>query len=165
VIAFAMLGEGDKAASLLAMLNPINHSRTRSEAHRYKLEPYAVAADIYSMPPHVGRGGWSWYTGAAGWMYRAAVEYILGLRIEGAYLHFAPCIPKRWRSYEITFKHGTCCYEFTVENPDSVCEGIVSIEYDGVVVDEQPVRLALRDDGETHQVRVILGAERDRPHK
>src|SRR6185436_10544366 len=86
VIAFTLLGEGDKAAALLAMLNPINHSRSRSEAHRYKLEPYVVAADIYSQPPHVGRGGWSWYTGAAGWMYRAGVEHVLGLRIEGAFL-------------------------------------------------------------------------------
>ncbi|MBA3670111.1 MAG: DUF3131 domain-containing protein [Sphingomonas sp.] len=159
VIAFAMLGEGDKAASLLAMLNPINHSRTRSEAHRYKLEPYVVAADIYSNAPHVGRGGWSWYTGAAGWMYRAAVEHVLGLRIEGDYFHLAPCIPRRWRSYEIFVKHGTSRYEFTIENPDSVCTEVSFVEYDGVVVDERPIRLAMRDDGQTHRIRVTLGAE------
>ena len=83
VMAFAALGEGDKAAALFALLNPINHARTRSDVHRYKVEPYVVAADVYATPPHVGRGGWTWYTGSAGWMQRAGVESILGLRVRG----------------------------------------------------------------------------------
>jgi cyclic beta-1,2-glucan synthetase len=81
VMAFAALGEGDKAAALFAMLNPINHARTRADVHRYKVEPYVIAADIYSTAPHVGRGGWTWYTGSAGWMQRAGVESMLGLRL------------------------------------------------------------------------------------
>ncbi len=84
VIAYAMLGDGDRAFELFAMLNPINHASTRGGAHRYKIEPYVVPGDVYSEPPHVGRGGWSWYTGAAGWLYRAGIEYMLGIRVQGA---------------------------------------------------------------------------------
>ena len=83
VMAFAALGEGDKAAALFSLLNPINHARTRADVHRYKVEPYVVAADVYAAAPHVGRGGWTWYTGSAGWMQRAGVESILGLRLRG----------------------------------------------------------------------------------
>jgi len=165
VIAFTLLGEGDKAVNLLSMLNPINHSRNRPEAHRYKLEPYAVAADIYSQPPHVGRGGWSWYTGAAGWMYRAGVEHVLGLRIEGAFLHLDPCIPKHWRSYEMTLKRDTSCYEIVVENPNAVSKGIAHVEYDGVAMSECPLRIPLKDDGSIHTVKVTLGrAPKGQPH-
>ena len=95
-MAFAALGEGDKAAALFSLLNPINHARTRADVHRYKVEPYVVAADVYATAPHVGRGGWTWYTGSAGWMQRAGVESILGLRLEGDVLHLDPCIPKAW---------------------------------------------------------------------
>jgi cyclic beta-1,2-glucan synthetase len=159
VIAFTMLGQGDKAASLLTLLNPINHSRTRSEAHRYKLEPYVVAADVYSRPPHVGRGGWSWYTGAAGWMHRAGVEYVLGLRIEGEFLRLDPCIPAHWQGYEMTLRRDSSRYEIVVENPDSVQYGIATVEYDGVPVDERPVRLPLKADGEVHSIKITLGRE------
>ena len=96
VMAFAGLGEGDKAAALFWMLNPINHARTRVDMHRYKVEPYVVAADVYAVSGHVGRGGWTWYTGSAGWMQRAGVESILGLRIEGDKLRLDPCIPASW---------------------------------------------------------------------
>ena len=85
-MAFAALGEGDKAAELFSLLNPINHSRTPADAYRYKVEPYVVCADIYSTAPHVGRGGWTWYTGSAGWLQRAGVESLLGLRLRGAFL-------------------------------------------------------------------------------
>jgi cyclic beta-1,2-glucan synthetase len=94
VIAFAQLGEGDKAAELLAMLNPIQRSNTRAALHRYKVEPYVVSADVYAEPQHIGRGGWSWYTGSAGWMYRAALESILGFRVHGNALRIDPCIPE-----------------------------------------------------------------------
>ena len=90
VMAFAALGDGDRAADLFSLINPINHASTRSDVHRYKVEPYVVAADIYSVPPHIGRGGWTWYTGSAGWMYRAGVESILGLRIHGGILASRP---------------------------------------------------------------------------
>ena len=97
VMAFAALGEGDKAADLFSLLNPINHARTRSDVHRYKVEPYVVAADIYASAPHIGRGGWTWYTGSAGWMQRAGVESILGLRIRGASCISTPAFPKAGR--------------------------------------------------------------------
>jgi cyclic beta-1,2-glucan synthetase len=93
VIAFAQLGDGDKAADLFSMLNPINHASTRAAVHRYKVEPYVVSADVYSAPPHVGRGGRTWYTGSAGWMYRAGLEWILGFRVHGATLLIDPCVP------------------------------------------------------------------------
>ncbi|MEX2547052.1 MAG: glucoamylase family protein, partial [Chloroflexota bacterium] len=100
VLAFAALGDGDKAAELFSMLNPINHASTRAGVQRYKVEPYVMAADVYSEPPHVGRGGWTWYTGAAGWMYQAGVEWILGFRLRGTTLLLDPCIPRAWPGYE-----------------------------------------------------------------
>ena len=157
VIAHARLGEGDKAASLLAMLNPINHSLTQSEMHRYKVEPYVVAADVYSRPPHVGRGGWTWYTGAAGWMQRAGIEDILGLRIEGAWLRLDPCIPRHWSGFELTLRHGGAVYEFIVENPDGVCRGVARADCDGVALAVRPLRIAVRGDGKTCKIRVRLG--------
>ncbi|MGH7487870.1 MAG: GH36-type glycosyl hydrolase domain-containing protein, partial [bacterium] len=92
VLAFAALGDGDKAGELFSLLNPINHASTRAGVYRYKVEPYVVAADIYAESPHVGRGGWTWYTGSAGWMYRAGIEWILGFRLRGSVLHLDPCI-------------------------------------------------------------------------
>ena len=105
MIAFAALGDGDKAGELFSILNPINHASTRAGVHRYKVEPYVVAADVYAEPPHVGRGGWTWYTGSAGWMYRAGLEWILGFRLRGAALHIDPCIPRAWRGFEIAFRY------------------------------------------------------------
>ena len=101
VVAFAMLGEGDKAVELFNLLSPIHHASRRANLHRYKVEPYAVAADVYSRPPHVGRGGWTWYTGAAGWLYRAGLEWILGFRKQGSALRIDPCIPRDWKRFEI----------------------------------------------------------------
>ena len=158
VIAFTLLGEGDKAGGLLSMLNPINHSRSRPEAHRYKLEPYAVAADIYSQPPHIGRGGWSWYTGAAGWMYQAGIQHVLGLRIEGEFLHLDPCIPKHWPSYDMTLKRDSTCYEIAVQNPNGVSKGIAHAEYDGIAILQYPLRIPLKDDGSIHTIKVTLGS-------
>ena len=105
VIAFAQLGQAEKAAELFSMLNPINHATTRVSVHRYKVEPYVIAADIYSVAPHVGRGGWTWYTGSAGWMYRAGLESILGFQLQGSRLKIAPCIPANWPGFEIVFKY------------------------------------------------------------
>ena len=157
VMAFAALGNGDKAASLFAMLNPINHSRTRADAHRYKVEPYVAAADIYSMEPHVGRGGWTWYTGSAGWLQRAAVESILGLRLRGASLEINPCIPTAWKGFEATVKHRSSRYRVSVENPDGVSRGVASCELDGVAIGAAPTRVSLVDDGGLHKIKVRLG--------
>src|SRR5208282_1429726 len=157
VMAFAALGEGDKAQALFALLNPINHARTRSDVHRYKVEPYVVAADIYASPPHIGRGGWTWYTGSAGWMQRAGTESILGLRIHGAFLHLDPCIPKSWATFEMTVRRQSAQYEITVDNPAGVSRGICFAEMDGVEIAERPLRLRIVDDSAVHRVRVRLG--------
>jgi cyclic beta-1,2-glucan synthetase len=162
VFAFASLGQGDRAAALYSMLNPINHARTRAQVHRYKVEPYVVAADIYSVAPHVGRGGWTWYTGSAGWMYRAGLEAILGFKVHAASLILAPCIPKSWPRFEIAFKYLGSRYEIAVENPDGVNRGVNAVQLDGNAVADAihagEVRLALIDDAKLHRVRVVLGA-------
>jgi cyclic beta-1,2-glucan synthetase len=157
VIAFATLGDGDKAADLFSLINPINHSRTRASIQRYKVEPYVIAADVYSEAPHVGRGGWTWYTGSAGWMYRAGIESILGLRLQGAFLRLEPCIPRHWPRINLVFRYGSTRYEIVVENPRGVCRGITHVELDGQPLSEGPIRVPLRDDGVTHRIRAVLG--------
>ncbi len=157
VIAFTKLGQGDRAASLFSMLNPINHNSTRRGLQQYKVEPYAVAADIYSVAPHVGRGGWTWYTGAAGWLYRAGLESILGFRKQGDHLLLTPCIPTQWRRFEITFRHASARYEIAVENPNGVSRGVVSTVVDDTPLPDGASRILLQDDGATHRVRVTLG--------
>ena len=157
VMAFAALGDGDKAVDLFSLLNPINHARTRADVLRYKVEPYVVAADVYAAPPHVGRGGWTWYTGSAGWMQRAGVESILGLRIRGAFLHLDPCIPKAWATFEMTVRRQSARYEIVVDNPAGVSRGVRFAEVDGVEITERPLRLRMADDGAVHRVRVTLG--------
>ncbi len=157
VQAFAKLGDGDKAAELLSLLNPINHARTWAAAQRYKVEPYVVCADVYSVPPHVGRGGWTWYTGAAGWMYRAGLESILGFYVEGTTLRLDPCVPQAWRDFEIVFCHHTTRYEVFVENHAGVCRGIARLELDHQALPHGSTHITLVDDGAIHHVRVILG--------
>jgi len=156
VMAFAALGEGDKANELFSILNPINRTSTRAGVHRYKVEPYVAAADVYAEPPHVGRGGWTWYTGSAGWMYRAGLEWLLGFRVRGAFLHLDPCIPRAWRRFEITFRYHASRYEITVENPRGVTRGISGLEVDGVPL-PPGASLSLVADGATHRVRAVLG--------
>jgi cyclic beta-1,2-glucan synthetase len=159
VIAFAMLGDGDRAGELFSLINPINHALTADAARRYAVEPYVVAADVYSEPPNVGRGGWTWYTGSAGWMYRAGLERILGFRVQAEDL--VPCIPSGWPGFDIAFRHGSARYDIHVENPAGVSRGIARAELDGVALPEvRPgagARLRLVDDGKTHHLRVILG--------
>src|SRR5262249_21533914 len=157
VIAFAALGEGDKAGELFAILNPINHASTRAGLHRYKVEPYVAAADIYAESPHVGRGGWTWYTGSAGWMYRAGVESILGFRLRGASLHLDPCIPHAWPGYSVTFRYHSARYELTVENPRGASQGVTRVEIDGQLVAGGVREIPLADDAKTHRIRVVLG--------
>jgi cyclic beta-1,2-glucan synthetase len=157
VMAFAALGQGDEAAALFSLLNPVNHARTRSDVHRYKVEPYVVAADVYANATHVGRGGWTWYTGSAGWMQRAGVESILGLRLEGDILRLDPCIPKAWPGFEMTVRFRSARYEIRVENPDRVCRGIVAATIDGIAILAQPFSLRMQDDGNTHHVLIRLG--------
>ena len=157
VLAFAALGDGDKAAELFSILNPITHSSTPSQVDRYKVEPYVMAADVYTQPPHIGRGGWTWYTGSASWMYQAGVEWILGFRLRGKTLLMDPCIPHEWPGYEIDFRYQSARYEIVVENPQGVSRGVAASELDGQELPDGIAAIPLADDGITHQVRVVLG--------
>jgi cyclic beta-1,2-glucan synthetase len=155
VLAFARLGDGDRATSLFALLNPVNHSRTPEAVARYCAEPYVVAADVYSVNPHTGRGGWTWYTGSAGWMYRVGIEAILGITLRDGALQIDPCIPKAWPGFEAVVKRGRASYHIVVSNPAGVSCGVSRIEVDGIDVTGKGVPIAT--DGLEHVVRVILG--------
>jgi cyclic beta-1,2-glucan synthetase len=155
VMALARLGSGDEAFELFHLLNPINHARTRADAERYKVEPYVVAADVSAHAEHLGRGGWSWYTGSAGWMYRTGLEEILGLKARGDHCEVAPCIPAAWPGFELVWRYGRSQYRIEVKNPERRSRGVAHAERDGVRVD--PRRIPLVDDGATHRVVVVLG--------
>jgi len=159
VLAFAQLGDGDRAAELFALLNPVNRSSTRSGVHRYKVEPYVVAADVYSVSPHVGRGGWTWYTGSAGWMYRAGIEGLLGIRKRGEELSIQPCVPKGWPGFTAVFRHGAARYDITVNNPHGVSRGVSGMVVDGMVLEPGKTTVQLVDDGKRHSVTVTLGVD------
>jgi cyclic beta-1,2-glucan synthetase len=154
-MALAQLGNGDEAVEFFHMLNPINHTRTRAEVDRYKAEPFVVAADVYTRDPHLGRGGWTWYTGSAAWMYRLGLESILGLRPRGARFALAPCIPASWEGFRIRWSHGGCRYLIDVRNPDRRNRGVASATLDGVEVD--PGAIPLASDGAEHLLLVVMG--------
>jgi cyclic beta-1,2-glucan synthetase len=157
-LAFAMQGDGDKAYELLSMLNPISHSNSSTEMHRYKVEPYVACADLYTMPPHVGRGGWTWYTGSAGWMYRMALEGLLGFRVQGSNLALDPCIPHGWPGFEISFRYRSSRYDISVENPLGACRGVLAAKMDGeMLTGNKKLLIPLIDDGATHRLQVVLG--------
>ena len=154
-MAFAKLGDGDRATEMFDLINPINHTRNYREYAHYKLEPYVMAADVYSMHPHTGRGGWSWYTGSAGWMYQAGLSSILGLVKAGNNLVINPCIPGQWKEYSITYRHQSASYHIKVLNPDGLMTGIRSITMDGMLLTDNLIPVA--DDGITHEVIVTMG--------
>jgi cyclic beta-1,2-glucan synthetase len=155
-MATAALGDGNQAHRLFNRLNPINHTLTLADVARYKVEPYAVVADIYSKPPHAGRGGWSWYTGSAGWMQRVGVESILGVRIRHGRLVLDPVIPKDWPGFEVAIVWRSARYDITVQNPAGVSRGVVSITLDGTELPADQM-VTLVDDGASHRVEVKLG--------
>jgi cyclic beta-1,2-glucan synthetase len=155
-IAFAELGNGDKATELFRFMNPINRSNSRANVQRYKVEPYVVAGDIYAEPPHVGRGGWTWYTGSAGWLYRTGLEWILGFRVRGMILNIDPCIPRNWSGYSIDFRYHSALYKIKVENPSNVSRGVALTEMDGKLLPGAPT-IPLADDGAVHTIRIVLG--------
>lgn len=157
VLAHAKLGDGDAAHDLFAMLNPINHALTRHDTDRYKVEPYAVAADVYSTPPHAGRGGWTWYTGSAGWMYRAGIEGIIGLTRTGKTLCLNPCLPKSWPKLIVNITLGDARYSVNIHNPDASGSGIRSAVLDGVVLSAAHTGLAFPLQDGNHELTVVLG--------
>jgi len=153
--AFANLGDGDTAEELFRLINPIHRSDTPEKAAIYKVEPYVIAADVYGVAPHGGRGGWTWYTGSSGWMYRLGIEGILGLQREGNTLIFKPCIPKAWPGFAMSYRFGGTSYAIEVKNPEGVNRGVRTITLDGKPLDGEAIPLV--DDGGQHQVEVVLG--------
>ena len=162
VLAFARLGDGDRAVELFALLNPANQVRSAADVARYRTEPYVVAADVYSVAPHTGRGGWTWYTGSAGWMYRVGIEAILGITLQRGEINIDPCIPREWSGFEVTVRNGLggdTSVHITVENPQHVNRGVARLEFDGAAMAGTSVRMP--DDGRPHAVRVVLGQPAD----
>jgi cellobiose phosphorylase len=158
-MAFAALGERERAWEMATLINPLNHAQTKDDVATYKVEPYVIAADIYARSPHTGRGGWTWYTGSAGWMYRLIVEALLGVTIENGRLSIAPCVPAEWKGFTMRYRYRGTSYEITVEqSPTSAHTGVSAIT---ITLDGAPQSgggITLVDDGQTHQVRVDLRA-------
>jgi cyclic beta-1,2-glucan synthetase len=155
LMAIARQGNGDEAAELFHMLNPINHTRTPADVARYRTEPYVLDGDVYARPPHDGRGGWSWYTGSAGWLYRAGLESILGLRRTGSTFTVDPCIPSAWDRFSITWTNGRTSYQIVVTNPHRVWKGVTNAKLDGQAIDARAIPLT--DDGKSHIVELTMG--------
>ena len=155
LIAFSMLGDGERAGELFSLLNPINHSSTRAGLHKYKVEPYVAVGDVYAVPPHTGRGGWTWYTGSAGWMYRAGLESILGFHLQGNELKIDPCVPRWWREFQITYRRDRAVYNIKVENPMGFSRGVATIELDGVV--QETDSILLTGEPKQYKIRIVMG--------
>ena len=156
---FLLQGDGDEALGLVDLINPINHAHSREDAELYRVEPYVVAADVYAVDPHVGRGGWTWYTGSARWFYRMAVEFLFGLKLiaRDGKRCFAidPCIPKSWNGFDLTYRYGRTEYRISVVNPRGINRGVAHIELDGSTIDGD-LLVPIDDDGETHHIVVTM---------
>jgi cellobiose phosphorylase len=153
--ALAEMGEGETAESLFRLINPIYRADTPAKAMLYRVEPYVIAADVYGVPPHVGRGGWTWYTGSSGWMYRLGLEGILGLKKTAAGLCLDPRIPSTWPAFSLTYRYQGIRYEIEVDNPEGVSQGIKWIKLNGEVQPENFI--PWQTDGDTHTVQVMMG--------
>jgi cyclic beta-1,2-glucan synthetase len=154
ILAFAMVGDQRRAWELFSLINPVNHGATPAQIATYKVEPYVVAADVYAVPPHTGRGGWTWYTGSAGWMYRLLVDSLLGLQRAGETLAIAPCVPPEWASYKIHYRYFESVYHIVVVNRRGKLGSRVRIVLDGVELSETAI--PLRNDLREHEVTVEL---------
>ena len=141
IIAFSLLGFGDKAGEYYRMINPIEHSRTKEAANKYKVEPYVISADVYTQKNLAGRGGWTWYTGSSSWMYEAGIKYLLGLHIENGYLSIQPCIPSDWKEYSIKYKHGNSVYNIHVSNPNGKNNTVESFKLNGQEIPDKKIEL------------------------
>ena len=153
--AFSLLGDGKQAGELFDLLNPILHSDSEEKAAEYRVEPYAICSDIYSVPPHMHRGGWTWYTGSAAWMHRLGLTAILGFKKTGNSLRIDPVIPPSWDGFEITYRFSTARYQIKVSNPRHLSRNVQSVKLDGKVLDDQAIPLV--DDGKEHIVEVLMG--------
>jgi cellobiose phosphorylase len=152
--AFAQMGQGDRAADLFRLINPIYHADTPEDVERYRVEPYVIAADVYSVEPYVGRGGWTWYTGSASWMYRLGTEMILGLQRTGEHLRIDPRIPKDWTHYQINYRFGASLYHILVKQQKDSDGRKHQITMDGKILKDGLI--PLKDDGQTHEIVVVM---------
>ena len=152
-MAFAQQGDAVRAWELAGMINPLNHALDAAAVQTYRVEPYVLAADVYAVSPHVGRGGWTWYTGSAGWMYRLLIESLLGIRRDGDRLSLEPCLPDHWPSFELSYRFGRSLYEFVVTR---TAQGAPTLHVDGVLQPDLTVQL--RDDGHCYHVALDLGS-------
>jgi cyclic beta-1,2-glucan synthetase len=152
-MAFAQLGDRARAWELFDIINPINHARTPTDLATYKVEPYVIAADVYAVAPHVGRGGWTWYTGSAGWMYRLIIESLLGLRLDGETLHIEPCLPPDWDGFKLSYRYRDTRYQIAVTQ-ESAGDGGPLLRLDGI--DQAGLAIPLSDDGQEHAVELRL---------
>jgi cellobiose phosphorylase len=150
-MAFASLGDRERAWELAAMINPVNHARSETAVATYKAEPYVMAADVYAQAPHIGRGGWSWYSGSAGWMYRLLVESLLGLRLEGNKLHLSPCLPADWPGFKLRYRYRATVYRIAVI---SSVDARGSVTVDGLEQADNVIQLV--DDLVEHQVVIVV---------
>jgi cellobiose phosphorylase len=155
-MAFAALGDSRRAWELTSMINPVNHGRTAETVAIYKVEPYVVAADVYAVAPHTGRGGWTWYTGSAGWMYRLIVESLLGLKLEGDRLHIAPCLPAEWNEFKLSYRYRETEYRITVLRSSAEDEEQAGVTVDGTTQADDYIQLV--DDQKPHEVSVRVSA-------
>lgn len=160
IFAFAALGDGDTANQLFSLLNPVNHGSSRAAIHRYKVEPYVMAGDVYAGSQQSGRGGWTWYTGSAGWMYRAGLEAILGFQVRKSELFMDPCVPPSWKEFEIAFRYRSTRYAVLVTNSSGLSRGVASIEMEGRLF-RAGAGIPLVDDGGVHRIRIELGPAAD----
>ncbi|MGP1666121.1 MAG: GH36-type glycosyl hydrolase domain-containing protein, partial [Rhodanobacter sp.] len=149
-MAFAALGDSARAWELLRMINPVNHGQDPVQMEIYKAEPYVVSADVYAVKPHIGRGGWSWYTGSAGWMYRLIVESLLGLQLDFGKLRFAPVLPAEWAGFEMDYRYRQTRYRIELQQADSA--SVASVWLDGV--QQTDGSIPLLDDGVAHNVQI-----------
>lgn len=154
IMAFTKLGFGDKATKYYTMINPIEHSKTKDAAKKYKVEPYVIPADIYEAKGLEGRGGWTWYTGSSSWFNKIGLENILGFNIEKGILKINPCIPSKWKEYSIRYRFGNSVYNIKVKNPNGKNTGVKKCSLNGKILENKEIKLL--DNGNINEIEVIM---------
>jgi len=152
VMAFATMGDVRRAWELFDLINPVRHADTPEGVARYKVEPYVIAADVYSVAPHTGRGGWTWYTGSAGWLYRLTTETLLGLKLDVDKLRFTPCLPMGWKSFKLHYRYRDTQHHITLHNTAGRWDGPQVVILDGV--EQSGAHLPLHGDGQEHHAEI-----------
>lgn len=148
-MAFARMGNAERAWQLWSMLNPINHTSNTKEVAVYKAEPYVMSADVYSVAPHTGRAGWSWYTGSAGWAWRLLTEELLGIKRFGNAFTVHALLPDEWTSFSMAYQYGESHYQISILRG----EGEYRVTLNGILLPDD--RIPLHDDGKNHTVEII----------